>query len=115
MLDEIRIALRDLIIYVDIEKQEVVYTNFEDEIDFEGIKIRDRNYSTDEDLNAYKDRVETYIRNNKDHLTIRKLKKNIPITKEELDEIEKMFFTESVAGSKKQFEQQYGKSHWEIY
>ena len=43
MLDE-KIALRDLIIYVDIEKQEVVYTNFEDEIDFRN-KIRDRNYS----------------------------------------------------------------------
>ena len=54
-------------------------------------------------------RVESYIRKNKDHLTINKLRKNIPVTKQELNSIEEMLFTESVAGTKQQFIEQYGE------
>lgn len=60
-------------------------------------------------LQSYKDRVESYIRKNKNHLTIHKLSYNIPITKPELDVLEKILFTESVAGTKEQFVQQFGE------
>ena len=62
-----------------------------------------------ESLQSYKDRVESYIRKNKDHLTINKLRNNIPVTKQELNSIEEMLFTESVAGTKQQFVEQYGE------
>ena len=60
-------------------------------------------------LQSYKDRVESYIRKNKNHLIIHKLSTNVAITKMELDELEKMLFAEGVAGTKEEFEQQYGK------
>jgi type I restriction enzyme R subunit len=60
-------------------------------------------------LQSYKDRVESYIRKNKNHLTIHKLSTNLPITKAELYELEKILFSEGVAGTKEEFVQQYGE------
>ena len=76
--------------------------------DFENIVIGEP-VNTYVSLQSYKDRVETYIRKNKDHLTINKLCNNIQITKKELDELENILFTEGVAGTKEEFVQQYGK------
>ncbi len=45
----------------------------------------------------------------KNHLTIHKLFNNIQITKQELNELEKILFTDGVAGTKEDFVQQYGE------
>ncbi|MCA0933247.1 DEAD/DEAH box helicase family protein [Lutimonas saemankumensis] len=107
-LDELRVALRELIKYLDKKPQESVYTHFEDDLDYDGIVSREPVGTSYVSLKSYKDRVESYIRKNKNHLTITKLSNNVPITKDELDELEKMLFTESVAGTKEQFVKQYG-------
>ena len=78
-------------------------------LDYDGIKVRGHVNTSYESLQPYKDRVERYIKKNKDHLSIHKLRNNIPITKQELTAIENILFTESVAGTKKQFIQQYGE------
>ena len=108
-LDQLRVALRDLIKYLDTQTQEPVYTHFEDELDYEGITVREHVSNTYESLQPYKDMVETYIRKNKDHLVIHKLRNNIAITKQELNAVETMLFTDSVAGTKEQFIEQYGE------
>ena len=108
-LDLLRSALRDLIKYLDSQKQEPIYTNFEDELDYEGIEVREPITQTYVSLQSYKDRVESYIRKNKDHITIHKLRNNIKVTKEEIHALENMLFTESVAGTKELFNNQYGE------
>ena len=108
-LDSFRFALRDLIKYLDTQKQEPIYTHFEDELDYDGIKVRGHVNTSYESLQSYKDRVESYIRKNKNHITIHKLRNNVPVTKEEIQAVENMLFTESVAGTKDQFIQQYGE------
>jgi type I restriction enzyme R subunit len=108
-LDELRLALRDLIKYLETETQASVYTNFEDDLDYEGISVREIVSTSYVSLQSYKDRVESYIRKNKSHLTINKLSNNVSITKIELDSLEKMLFTESVAGTKEDFVTQYGE------
>ena len=107
-LEELRLALRDLIKYLEKEKQDPVYTHFEDELNYDEITIKEpvKSYVS---LQSYKDRVESYIRKNKNHLTIHKLSSNIPITKPELDQLELMLFAEGVAGTKEEFVQQYGE------
>jgi len=107
-LDELRVALRELIKYLDKKPQEAVYTHFEDDLDHDGIVSREPVGTSYVSLKSYKDRVESYIRKNKNHLTIAKLSNNVPITRDELDQLEKMLFTESVAGTKEQFVKQYG-------
>jgi len=108
-LESLRVALRDLIKYLETQKQEPIYTNFEDELDYDGIEVRELVSKTYVSLQSYKDRVESYIRKNKNHLTIHKLSHNIPITQTELDVLEKILFTEGVAGTKEQFVQQFGE------
>ena len=108
-LESLRTALRDLIKYLDTKTQEPIYTHFEDDLDYDGIKVRGHVNTSYENLQSYKDRVESYIRKNKDHLTINKLRNNIPITKQELNSIEEILFTESVAGTKQQFVDHYGE------
>ena len=108
-LESLRIALRDLIKYLDTKTQEPIYTHFEDDLDYDGIKVREHINTSYQNLQSYKDRVESYIRKNQDHLTINKLRNNIPITKQELNSIEEMLFIESVAGTKQQFVDHYGE------
>ncbi len=78
-------------------------------MDYDGIEVRELVSKTYVSLQSYKDRVESYIRKNKNHLTIHKLSHNIPITQTELDVLEKILFTEGVAGTKEQFVQQFGE------
>ncbi|MGB0431618.1 MAG: type I restriction-modification enzyme R subunit C-terminal domain-containing protein, partial [Bacteroidia bacterium] len=107
-LDHIRASLRELIKYLDKFKQEPVYTHFQDEIDLDSITVREDATETYVSLQSYKDRVESYIRKNKHHLTIHKLCNNVAITQAELDELEKILFTESVAGTKEEFIKNFG-------
>lgn len=107
-LEDLRVALRELIKYLDKQNQEPVYTHFQDEIDLDGVTAREP-VQTYVNLQSYKDRVESYIRKHKDHLTIHKLSNNIAITKPELGQLEEILFTESVAGTKEEFVKQYGE------
>lgn len=59
-------------------------------------------------LHPYKERVESYIRNNKHHITIQKLRSNEPITKAELSELEKLLFDGEERGTKEEFSKEYG-------
>lgn len=108
-LEALRVALRDLIKYLETQKQEPIYTHFEDDLDYESIEVREPVSASYVSLQSYQDRVESYIRKNKNHLTIHKLSHNIPISKDELDVLEDMLFTESVAGTKQEFINQYGE------
>lgn len=106
-LEDLRIALRDLIKYLETTNQEPIYTNFEDYLDRDGIEVREP-MNTYVSLKSYKDRVESYVRKNKNHLTINKLSSNLPITQKELNALEQMLFTESVAGTKEDYVANYG-------
>lgn len=107
-LEEVRVALRELIKYLDSNTQIPVYTNFQDELDLDNITLREPtgNYVK---MQSYKDRVEAFIRKNRHHLTIDKLNKNTPITAHELKELEGFLFTEECAESKEKYEQEYGE------
>jgi type I restriction enzyme, R subunit len=107
-LDEIRQALRDLIKFLDREQQENVYTHFEDEIKTDQIKEHDV-IKSHVNLQSYRDRVESYIRKNKDHMTIQKIRSNIPINGNDLLELEKLLFDGEERGTKADFINEYGE------
>ena len=106
-LDNVRLSMRDLIKCLDKEKQPLVTTTFEDELDHEGIGEHDLtpNYSN---LQSYKDRVESYIRNHKDHLVIQKLKTNKSITETEINALEAILFDGVTIGTKQDYIDNYG-------
>ena len=107
-LEELRASMRELIQYLESESQEIVYTSFEDELDKDAIVVREpmQGYLN---LQSYKDRVEKYVRENRHHLTIDKLTRNQPITPAELGALEEILFTDDVAGSREQLQQEFGE------
>lgn len=90
-LEAMRQALRELMQYLEQEQKRVLYTNFTDEISgrVEEAEIIGGYFN----LPAYKKRVEKFIRENEHNITIHRIRNNIPITKAELDELERMLFS----------------------
>lgn len=103
-LEKVREDIRSLIQFIDKETQDPVYANFEDYLNKDGVKERDI-LPTYTRMKSYKDRVEAFIRKNKNQLVIDKLYKNIPITEKELKSLESFFASEEL-GSKEEFKSQ---------
>ena len=106
-LDEVRLALRDLMKYLDKDKQAHVTTEFEDTLDHKGVNEHDLIPAYGR-LQSYKERVASYIRNHKDHLVIQKLKSNKPITETEIQSLEAILFDGATVGTKQDYIDNFG-------
>lgn len=109
MLEKVRRKLRDLVKFIDKErKQETVYTDMEDELG-EGSELNDF-IVKDPSLKNYRLKVEKYIRENQNHITIHRLKNNQPITGADLVALENILFADKTGmGSKEDFYASYGE------
>ncbi len=107
-LDEVRQALRDLMKYLESEKQTHITTEFLDTLDHVGVKDHDLIPAYGR-LQSYQDRVASYVRKNANHLVIQKLKTNKPITQTDLIALESILFDEEAAGSKQDYIKHYGE------
>jgi type I restriction enzyme R subunit len=103
--EDIRIKLRDLIVYVPRDERERYDTNFTDEV----LSI-DWNESQldNDDLANYKKKVNYYILQHQDIPPIAKLKSNQPLTHEDVDLLEHILWNE--LGTKDQYDSQFGKT-----
>lgn len=104
-IERVRESLRDLIKFLDRDHQNIVYTDFEDEIGESKARDLLENYSK---MENYRLRVETFIRENQNNLTIRKLRTNQSITHDELIGLENILFDGRERGSKEEFQKFYG-------
>ena len=94
---------------LDRQQQQIVYTNFIDEL--EDISKQDvPTHQTGFSPYQYKKKVETYICNNENHLAIAKLKRNLTLTESDLESIEEMLFNSPEIESRERFEEVYGKN-----
>ncbi|HEY6975567.1 MAG TPA: DEAD/DEAH box helicase family protein [Chitinophagaceae bacterium] len=99
--NETRMALRNLLQYAEPEERKSLYTNFADTMgDVEDVEI----LTQYQELGSYKKRVEKFIRENYDHITIHRIRNNKPITKTELEELERLLFSIDKSGSKEMLE-----------
>lgn len=104
-LEKVRRDLRELIKFIDTDQQQSVYTSFEDTLGEAGEVELIPVYTS---LQSYRDRVESYVRKNKDYLVIHKIQNNIPITHYELNLLEKMLF-EGDLGTEADYRKEYGE------
>ncbi|WP_313305033.1 DEAD/DEAH box helicase family protein [Empedobacter sp.] len=106
-LEHIRVELRDLIKFLTEEAKKIVTTSFEDNII--AVNESPEIYEAHSfDKEAYKEKVERYIKENQFDLTIDKIKKNIKITPADLTYIESFLFEKGSLGSKSLFQEVYG-------
>lgn len=106
-IERVRIELRDLIKFLDSENTPIFFTIFEDE--YEGDPVEHEIIKDFNDLETYKRKVEEYLRTQSNNITIYKLRNNVPITKSELDELERMLFEQGSLGTKEEFVKAYGE------
>ena len=104
-LDTVRIAMRELIQYLDKIVRKVYYTNFEDSIidSTEGAPIFVGN-----ELKDYRKKVEFYLQEHKDNMSVYKLRNNKQLSQKDLDELEKILWND--LGTKKDYEKEYGNT-----
>ncbi|RPD51419.1 DEAD/DEAH box helicase family protein [Paracnuella aquatica] len=102
----LRKDLRGLMRFIDKDSGRIIYSDFEDDYDGAWKEFEDPYHL---DLEVYRRRVEHYIRSQQHHMTIYKLKMNIPITSSELTLLENMMFEQGELGGRERFEQVYGK------
>jgi len=101
-LDEVRLDLRDLIKYIKDDKQVQIFTHFEDTLDHGAVREVDINNATPY-LQTYRERVGSFLRENKDHLVIQKLKANKPITAKDIQTLESILFDQENIGTKEEY------------
>jgi type I restriction enzyme R subunit len=102
-LEKTRLKLRLLIRFIEKESTKIVYTNFQDELS--GVEENDGVYtfSKDQSLALYRKKVESYIREHQDELTIQRIKRNLPITKLDLEQLDTKLFEASGIGDLEQY------------
>ena len=101
--EHIRENLRDLIKYIPVDGVKYI-THFEDELlSMDWVESELEN----DDLKNYKAKAEFYVRQHQDHLVIAKLKSNQPLTKLDVELLEKILWSE--IGTQQEYETEYGK------
>lgn len=89
MLETMRKHLRALIKLLDGVSRNVVYTNFADELG-PGTVIDLPEVSAGLDLAKFKDKARQFLRTHADHLALQRLRRNQPLTEQDLQELERM-------------------------
>ncbi len=102
-LDEVREALRDLIKFIERDKQKIYYTNFQDEV----IEVKENGPMFHvNDLQSYRKKVEHYLIQHKDQMAIYKLNHNKPLTSQDVKILEDILWKE--LGTWEDYEKDYG-------
>jgi type I restriction enzyme R subunit len=95
MLEHVRKQLRLLIKLIEKTKITVVYTNFDDVIGI-GTDIELPLATVGLDYERFKNKTRDFLREHEDRIAVQKLKRNLPITKTDLDELEKILLEQAV-------------------
>ena len=102
-LNEVRKALRELVQYIEKKKHKIYYVDFEDMITdpVEGYAI-----GTGIQMDNYRKKVEYYLKEHEDNLSVFKLRNNKRLTAEDMKELERILWSE--LGTKEDYEKEYG-------
>jgi type I restriction enzyme R subunit len=102
-LEAVREALRDLICFIERTEIKIYYTNFEDYIlnEEEGEPV----YITNK-LENYRKKVEHYLKEHSQIISVYKLRNNKPLTKTDMEELERILWNE--LGTREDYEREYG-------
>ena len=102
-LETVREALRDLIKFIEKEKQKMYFTNFKDQV----LEVKENGpIFHSNDLQNYKKKVHHYLQEHRDQLAIHKLRNNKQLTEQDLRSLETILWNE--LGTKEDYEKDFG-------
>ena len=101
--ENIRVSLRNLMKYIP-QNGSRYDTDFSDDI--LSLEWNESDLEND-DLKNYKAKAEYYVRQHQDNSAIAKLKRNMPLNKDDISELEKILWSE--VGTKEQYAAEYGE------
>jgi type I restriction enzyme, R subunit len=97
MLESARRRLRALVTLIEKARRQPVYTDFVDDIGSE-TEIALPGFAAGADFDRFRAKARAFLRANQDHITIRKLRSNKPLTAADLAELERMLAESGVGG-----------------
>lgn len=96
MLEQARRHLRGLIRLLEVVRRKVVYTDFEDELG-ETAEIDLPLGGAAGDFERFRMKVRTFLRAHESHITLQKLRRNLPLTATDLAELERLLIESGTA------------------
>ena len=109
VLEDVRTRIRDLLKFINLSAGvEYAYTDFEDNLVAEDAAEYNI-VKSDPNLQDYRVRVERYIREHQDHITIRRLKNNELVSKRDLEALEEMLFSRDAVIPREEYEKLFGE------
>jgi type I restriction enzyme R subunit len=98
MLEGMRRRLRDLIKLIEKQKRKPVYTDFEDEMGGE-TAVKLPGFGQGADYAKFRAKTQAFLRAHQDHVAIRKLRMNRPLTAADLAELQRMLAESGVGAA----------------
>jgi type I restriction enzyme R subunit len=89
MLESVRRRLRDLVKLIEKARRKPIYTDFQDQMGVE-VGVALPGFGDGTDYEKFRAKARAFLRAHMDHVTIQKLRTNKPLTKSDLDELERM-------------------------
>ena len=96
MLEEVRRKLRGLVKLIEPASRKIVYTDFQDEIG-EGTDVVLPDIGSGTDKARFMMKVRHFLQEHSDHITLLKLRRNEQLTRQDIEELERIFTEEGVA------------------
>jgi type I restriction enzyme R subunit len=108
MLEDVRKRLRELVKFIDKKQRKLIYTDFEDHL---GDIVVGDYVAPPSPVNVaqYRKKVLSFLKVHESHIALQKLKRNVPITATDIEELERILFQSGGVGTKEEFEHAYGK------
>jgi type I restriction enzyme, R subunit len=89
MLEYARRHVRALVRLLEKRKRVVVYTDFTDELgELEEVELRD--VRSGGNFERFREKARVYLHQHEDHVALQKLRRNLPLTQTDLDELDRM-------------------------
>ncbi|EQD71377.1 type III restriction enzyme, res subunit, partial [mine drainage metagenome] len=98
MLEGMRRRLRDLIKLIEKQKRKPIYTDFEDEMGGE-MPVALPGFGQGTDYTKFRAKAQAFLRAHQDHVAIRKLRMNKPLTAADLAELQRMLADNGVGAA----------------
>ncbi|KAF0820586.1 Type I restriction-modification system, restriction subunit R [Bacillus sp. ZZV12-4809] len=103
-LEEVREAIRELVKFLEKESQKDYYTNFKD--NFTLIGEGETPFYGSNDLQNYRKKVNQYLKQHQDQTAIYKLRHNKPLTRQDVDTLEEVLWSE--LGTQEDYKKEFG-------